>query len=136
MVKGITYILKNNSGVQALIGQNVAGEKYKVYPVVCANPESPPYIVVKMTGRTPVDCKGSAPTTFIYTYDVYAFHENYDSAEDIAEAVEAALELPGGGTHNSVVFDEIRYTNRADGYDEKYHVFAQISSFEAQVDES
>lgn len=135
MVKGITYILAHNSGVQALIGQNAAGDKYKVYPVVCPNPEVPPYIVVKMTGRTPVDCKGSSASTFIYSYDVYAFDENYDTAEDIAEAVEAALALPSGGTHNSVVFDEIRYTNRTDGYDEKYKVYAHISSFEAQVDE-
>jgi hypothetical protein len=136
MVKGITHILKNNAGVQTLIGQNVAGEKYKVYPVVCPTPEVPPYIVVKMTNRAPIDCKGSAPTTFIYSYDVYSFHPNYDTAVSIANAVEEALSLPDGVSANSVVFDDIRYTNRVDGYDEKYGVYAQISSFEAQVDES
>lgn len=136
MVKGITHILKSNAGVQALIGQNAAGAKYKVYPTVCPAPEVAPFIVVKMTGRIPVDCKGGVATTFIYSYDVYAFDDNYDTSESIAEAVETALGLPNGGTHNTVVFDEIRYTNRTDGYDEKYGLYAHISSFEAQVDES
>ena len=136
MVKGITYILKNNSTVQGLIGQNTRGDKYKVFPVVCPTPEVNPYVVVKMTGRTPIDCKGGAATSFIYTYDVYSFDKNYDATVTMAEAVETALALPDGGTHNSVKFDEIRYANRSEGYDKEFGLFAQISSFEAQVDES
>jgi hypothetical protein len=89
-----------------------------------------------MTGRTPIDCKGGAATTFIYSYDVYSFDKNYDTTITIAEAVESALALPNGGTYNGVVFDEIRYTNRTEAYDKDYGLFAQISSFESQVDES
>lgn len=136
MVKGITHILKNNATVQGLIGQNARGDKYKVFPVVCPTPDVAPYLVVKMTGRTPIDCKGGAATTFIYSYDVYSFHHNYDTAVTIAEAVEDALAIPDGGTYNSVVFDDIRYTNRSEGYDKEFSLYAQISSFEAQVDES
>lgn len=136
MVKGVTHILKNNSTVQGLIGQNARGDKYKVFPVVCPTPDVAPYLVVKMTGRAPIDCKGGAATTFIYSYDVYAFDRNYDTVVSIAEAVESALALSDGGTHNGVVFDEIRYTNRSEGYDKEFGLFAQISSFEAQVDES
>jgi hypothetical protein len=136
MVKGITHILKNNSTVQGLIGQNSRGDKYKVFPVVCPTPEVSPYHVVKMTGRTPIDCKGGAATTFTYSYDVYSFDKNYDTTVTMAEAAESALALPDGGTYNSVKFDEIRYTNRVEGYDKEFGLFAQISSFEAQVDES
>ena len=136
MVKGITHILKNNATVQSLIGQNAAGEKYKVYPVVCPFPEKSPYIVVIQTGKTPIECKGSAPTTFIYTYDVYSFATNYDTVVSINEAVIDALSLPDGGTHNTVKFDEIRFTNEKEAYDKDYSLFAKISSFEAQVDES
>lgn len=136
MVKGITHILKNNATVQSLIGQNSTGEKYKVYPVVCPYPEKSPYIVVILSGRTPIECKGAAPTTFIYTYDVYSFATNYDTVVSINEAVIDALSLPDGGTHNSVVFDEIRFTNEKEAYDKDYSLYAKISSFEAQVDES
>lgn len=136
MVKGITHILKNNAGVQALIGQNTAGDKYKVYPVVCPYPEKWPYIVVIQTGKTPIDCKGSAPTAFVYTYDVYSFHVNYDNTVAINEAVITALEVQTTTTANSVVFDEIRFTNEKEAYDKDYSIYAKISSFEAQVDES
>lgn len=136
MVKGITYILTHDSDFQTKVGQNVAGVKYKAYPVVCPNPENAPYSVVKQTGKTPIECKGSEPTTFIYTYDVYSFHPNYDTVVSIDEAVVDALSLPNGGTHNSVVFQEIRFTNSVDGYDKDYRLYAKISSFEAMVDES
>lgn len=135
MVKGITYILNNDNTFQARVGLNVAGVKYKVYPVVCPNPEVFPYSVVKQTGKTPVECKDGPATTFIYTYDVYSFHQNYDTAETIDAAVVAALSLPDGGTFNAVVFQDIRFTNSVDGYDKDYRLYAKITSFEAMVDE-
>lgn len=136
MVKGITHILKNNSALQALIGENKSGDKYKVYPTVCPTPEVSPFVVVKMTGRVPIDCKFGAATDFDYTYDVYSFHANYDTVVSIAQAVESALSLPDGGEYNGVKFDEIRYVNRSEGYDESYKLYAQVSTFQAQVDES
>ena len=136
MVKGITHILKNDATVQGLIGQNAAGDKYKVYPVVCPFPEKSPYIVVIQTGRTPIECKGMVPDAFTYSYDVYSFNKNYDAVVTINEAVIAALSLPDGGTYNNVKFDDIRFTNEREAYDKEYSLFAKISSFEAWVDES
>lgn len=136
MVKGITYILKSNAGFQAAVGQNEAGTKYKVYPVVCPNPEQAPYSVVIQTGKTPIDCKGAAPTSFVYTYDVYSFHSNYDSVVTINAAVIMALSVQTRTTANGVVFDEVRFTNEKEGFDKEYKLFAKISTFEAQVDES
>ena len=135
MVKGITHILTNDETFQARVGQNAAGVKYKAYPVICPNPENAPYSVVKQTGKTPIECKGVVPNTFIYTYDVYSFHPNYDSVIAIDDAVVTALSLPQGGSYNGVYFQEIRFTNSTDGYDKDYRLFAKISSFEATVDE-
>src|SRR5687768_3107455 len=136
MVKGITHILKNNVTIQGIVGQNVAEDRYKVYPAFCPAPEKYPYIVVKQTGKTPIECKGEA-TTYTYTYDVYSFDNGYDKAETLDAAVVSALNWTEG-TYNSVVFQEIRHTNTVDGsfvpdYAELYH---KISSFEAMVDES
>lgn len=136
MVKGITHILKSDAAFQSAVGQNEAGDKYKVYPVVCPYPEKAPYSVVIQTGKTPIECKGGTPTSFTYTYDVYSFHVNYDTVVTINQAVIDALSLPNGGTYNGVVFDDIRFTNEREAYDKDYSLFAKISSFEAQVDES
>lgn len=136
MVKGITYILKSDATFQAAIGQNAAASKYKVYPVVCPTPEHSPYSVVIQTGKIPIECKGSTPTSFTYTYDVYSFDANYDTVVSINQAVVDALSLPNGGTYNGVDFDEIRFTNEQESYDKEYRLFAKISSFEAWVNES
>ena len=135
MVKGITHILKQTAGVQSLVGLNAAGDKYKVYPVVCPQGEKAPYIVVFQTGKTPIECKGVA-TSYVYTYDVYSVHTNYDTAEGLDAAVVDALNFKTAGTYNSVVFQEIRHTNTTDGqYNEDQGLFTKVSSFEAMVDE-
>lgn len=133
MVKGITYILKNNAGVQALVGQNAAGDKYKVYPVVAPASETHPFITVSQTGRSPIESK-EAPNTRIYTYDVVSYSENYDGAEAIDNAVIAALDFTEG-TFNGVEFQEIRHTNTVDGNAAPDGLYSKISSFEAWVNE-
>lgn len=134
MVKGITYILKNNAGVQALVGLNAAGDKYKVYPVVAPSSEVHPFITVSLTGKAPIESK-EAPNTRIYTYDVVSYHQNYDGAEALDNAVVEALDWQEG-THNNVVFQEIRHTNTVDGNMEPDGLFSKVSSFEAWVDEN
>ena len=50
MTSGIIEILIENTTVQTLIGRNKAGDKYKVYPVVCPQGEGQPYITVYKGG--------------------------------------------------------------------------------------
>lgn len=137
MVKGITHILKSNVTIQGIIGQNVAGDRYKVYPAFCPSPEKYPYIVVKQTGKTPIECK-SEPTSYIYTYDVYSFDNSYDKSETLNAAVVNTLNWITPATHNGVVFQEIRHTNTVDGdfIPDHSELYSKISSFEAMVDES
>jgi hypothetical protein len=135
MVKGITYILTNSPSVQALVGMNTDNTKYKAYPNVCGQPEKYPYSVVRQTGKEPIECKGSIPSTYIYRYDVFSFHINYDACEALDDAVVEALIKPEGGTFNSVVFQDIRHTNTVDQYNGEYQLHVKVSSFEAMVDE-
>ena len=137
MVKGITNILKNDTEVQTYVGLNAAGTKYKVYPVVCTQPEVAPYSVVVLTGKSPfAECKGAGPNTYTCTYDVYSFHKNYDQAEALDKEVVVALDKPDGGIFNNVVFQEIRHTNTIDGaYNEEFGLFSKVSSFEAVINE-
>lgn len=136
MVKGITYILNNDPAFQAKVGKNRRDTKYKVYPVACTSPEAWPYSVVIQTGKQPMECKGDVPSSFIYTYDVYSFHANYDDVEEINNAVIEALSQPNGGTYNNVTFQEIRFTNETEGYDGEYRLYIKTSTFTAWVDEN
>lgn len=135
MVKGITYILTNDTAVQTLVGRNAANTKYKAYPNICDQPEKSPYSIVKQTKKTPIECKGSIPTTYEYGYDVLTFHSSYESCEELDDAVVEALIKLEGGTFNTVVFQDIRHTNTRDEYAENYKLHVKISSFEAMVNE-
>lgn len=136
MVKGIIYLLVNDSNVQALVGENVASNKYKVYPNICAQPEKFPYCIVRLTGKTPTaDCKDSDPTSYDYKYEVLSFHKNYEDCEGLDRAVVAALTKPTGGTFNGVVYQDIRHRNTVDSYAADYQLHAKISTFEAFVNE-
>jgi hypothetical protein len=138
MVKGITYILINNAEVQALVGRNKANTKYKAYPVICPHPETWPYSVVRQTGRTKFGDGKCAGSTWTYSYDVYSFHKNYEEAEALDIAVVEALDLFSGGTHNGVVFQEIRPTNTGRDIDfvVDHNLYGKVSSFEAEVNEN
>ncbi len=135
MVKGITYILVNDSNVQALVGRNYANTKYKAYPNVCPEPEKFPYSVVKLSGKIPEQCKGMDPNTYNYSYDVFSYDKSYDLCEDLDRAVVAALSKPDGGTFNGVVFQDIRHTNTVDQYVNEYQLHVKVSTFEAMVNE-
>jgi len=135
MVRGITYILANDSNVRALVGLNKAEDKYKAYPNVCPQPEKFPYSVVRQTGKSPIECKGTVPDTYEYHYDVSSFHTSYESCEELDDAVVEALIKLNGGTFNAVVFQEIRHTNTVDQYSAEYNLHVKTSSFIAWVDE-
>jgi hypothetical protein len=133
MVKGITYILAGNSTIRNLVGENAAEDKYKVYPNVCPNPEKYPYIVVRQSGKVPIECKDPVPNCFTYSYDVVSYHKNYEDAEALDAAVLAAL-AGVSGTQNGVDFEEIRFVTSADQYVSEYEgLHAKVSSFESMV---
>jgi hypothetical protein len=138
VVKGITYILTNNAGVRAAVGRNNADNKYKAYPVICPQPETWPYSVVRQSGRVPFgECKQGQGTMYEYTYDVFSFHKNYEEAEALDNAVVTALKGVDG-THNGVEFtEEIRHLNTVDGdFVIDPGLYVKISSFQTVVDES
>lgn len=136
MLKGAIDILINDATVADLVGNNTAGDKVKVYPGICPQPEHDPFIVLRITSKTDYDpCKGVPATTFEATFDVYIYTKNYEDGDDIANAVKDALDLVSG-TYNEVVFDEIRYQDMNDGFEDKYALFTKTVTFNAIVNES
>jgi hypothetical protein len=135
MVKGIIDILINDSNVQSQVTLNKASSKYKVYPNVCAEPEKFPYIIVRQTGKVPIECKGMDPNAYDYRYNVLTFEKSYNQCEELDLFVVAALNKPSGGTFNGVSFQDIRHVNTVDEYSADYNLHVKISSFEATVNE-
>ena len=138
MVKAITYILKNDATVGALVGNNAAGGKKKIYPMYATQKEDWPIVTVWEVSRVGEQCKGSKTTSFRYGYDIHAFALSYDAVTALCEAIEDALEDANVTSPiNGVQFTtKIVNTNRRDGaYLEDYKVYSKILSFAATVNE-
>jgi len=138
MVKAITYILKEDSTVGALLGNNAAGTKKKVYPMYATQKEDFPLITVWEVGRVPEQCKGQRSTSFRYSYEVHVFDRSYDSIEALAIAASNALEdAVVTSPVNGVQFTtRIVNVNRRDGgYIDDYKAYSKILSFEATTNE-
>lgn len=140
MLKGINYILVNDSVVASLVGMNEEGDTVKVYPIIATQEEKLPLVTTWEIGRIPEECKGVTPTTFNYSGEVHVFAKDYDEANAICNAIEIALQEADveSGAINGVQFDyAIRVTNRRDGgYIAEYKAIQKILTFEAVVNES
>ena len=121
MIKGVTYILKNDSGVQSLLGLNRASTKYKVFPVICSQEEVPPYSVVRMTSKVLAHkgTGGSNRNKFEVEFTVSSYHKSYDEVDQLDYYVTQAL-VPYRGTANSIAFDYIEFTGSSDDYTDSY----------------
>ncbi|MEB3210267.1 MAG: hypothetical protein VKL39_02885 [Leptolyngbyaceae bacterium] len=115
MTTGIIQILINNNTVRSLVGLNKAGDKYKVYPLIVPQPEKHPYIVVRLIGRPPVECKDVSPSSFTPTVEVLCYHENYEGALALEEAVINALDNTTG-TYGGVRINELRYSDTSEDF--------------------
>jgi hypothetical protein len=135
MIEGIIYILKNDSTVQSLVGQNKAEAKYKIYPVRAADPETHPYITVWITGKTPYECKGITATTYKLSFEVHSYANSYDVVQSMDEAVKDALD-GSAGTYQMYVFQEIQFKNTKDMFsDYAGGLYVRVANFETLVNE-
>lgn len=127
MLKAITYILENDATVQGLVGLNKAGDKHKVYPVVVAETEAPPYIAARISGKV----LGAKDCGYIYTIEVNSYHHSYDSVSALNQAVEDALlaELPG--TVNGVNFGFVQIVSEADDFIKDHDLYVKTLSIQA-----
>lgn len=141
MVKGITYILKEDQAFKDSVGQNKAATKYKAYPGVCPSPEKTPYSVVRLTNKVPfAECKGVIPRQYDNTYTVFSYTRSYDDTEVLERVVIAALQRVESATINGVEFTDIQFVNsrdeivQVDGSTDI--LFGRATTFTATTDET
>jgi hypothetical protein len=134
MIRGVTYILKNDTTLQGEVGQNKAGTKYKVFPTTCGQAEEAPYVIVRLQNMTPYHCKQGVTTTFSGSFIVSSYNKNFEETEDMDRAVRDAL-WRTRGTFNAVVFQDIIYEDTSDDFDYDRQLFVRTSRFTATVDD-
>ena len=130
MVNAFTYILENSSSVQALVGLRVGGSAsdYKVFPVVVFESETAPYIVVRLSGRSPL-AKGCG---YNYSVDVICYATSYDAVNALSAACKTAIEATASATINGVDFGSAFLVNEADGdYLKEHGLYSKISTYES-----
>jgi hypothetical protein len=90
MTNGVINILIDDSLIQSVVGMDKQEETYKVYPVLCHQPEQHPYIVIRINSEEPIDCKEGTNDS-IYSFSVYCFANSYEKISEMSNAVKLAL---------------------------------------------
>lgn len=125
MLKAITYILENNAGLQAEIGQNKAAVKYKVYPVVVPETESAPYCVCRVVSKQ----TSAKACGYNWTIEVVSYASSYDKLTTVNDAVIAALESQASGTINGEDFGFAVFDNEYDSFDKDHDLYSKTTNF-------
>lgn len=130
MVKAFTYILKNNATIQGIIGQNLAEDTYKVYPVVVPQSETEPYIVVRQVSRV---ATGKGCDSYDYSIEVLSYHPSYDDVTDLGNAVISAIQSQAVGTVNGVAWASAVLTNEVDSFSAEHgNSYVKLATFFGQ----
>ena len=132
MTSGIVEILTDSAAVQAEVGTNAEGMKYKVYPFVAPQTEKGPYIVVaKTANNTQSEGKEIESTLDYPTYDVLCYSKNFRKTEELHEACRAALDNMTSVTA-VCTFRRIWLITDRDQFDTKAEMYVHVATYGAE----
>lgn len=132
MTSGIVEILTDSAAVQALVGQNEAGTKYKVYPFKAPQTEKGNYIVVAKTANSTQSQGKEIESTLDYpTYDVLHYSKNFRTTEEMHEATRDALDNMTSTTA-VCVFRRIWLITDRDAFDESAEMYVHVATYGAE----
>jgi hypothetical protein len=133
MTSGIIEILIGNPLIQLTVGLNAKGDKYKVYPMVCPQPEDQPYIVVEKTGNTTRSMGKEIHSTLDYTtYNVLCYGKNFRKTEELNEAVRAAIDNVSALT-TVCAFERIWLMTDFDRFANELDMYVHVAQYGAEI---
>lgn len=133
MTSGIIDILVDNAGVQAVVGLNEAGDKYKIYPFVAPQDTKQPYIVVSKTSNSTQSQGKEIESTLDYpTYDVLCYSKNFRTTELLHEAVRAALDNTAWNT-SDYVYRRIWLITDRDAFSNEAQMYVHSATYGAEM---
>lgn len=135
MTSGIVEILIEDIQVQNLVGLNRAGNKYKIYPVVCPQGEEQPYQCVYRgsAGSIPSLTKDIRSELDYPTVTVMSYAKSYRQAEVLAEATRVALERSDYITDAGYQFNSIWLVQERDLFDDSSQLYAIEQQFQCEL---
>lgn len=141
MIDAIIQALIQDAGVQQIVGMNKSDDKVKVYPVVAAQPEKNPYIVVRLASKEPVQCKGKRPSDFMATFEVHSVAKTYKRAEELDYAAELAISNQSftfAGDVKNTKIQNVVYQNSRDGFYEYSDgvLYSRVTTYTAMIHEA
>lgn len=110
MTHALVEWLLGDTTIRSMVGQNVAGDTWKVYQAIVPQDEKPPYICLRVAGFDVTPCKMEASTEETDTIQVDVYAGSYFETYTLYRVVRQVLD---GNEFNA-----------SDGT----NVFAQISS--------
>lgn len=132
MTSGIIEILTDSVAVQALVGQNDRGDKYKVFPFVAPQGERGPYIVVAKTSNSTQSLGKEIESTLDYpVYDVLCYAKNFRTTELLHEAARDALDNMSSVTE-VCVFKRIWLVTDRDAFDQSADMYCHVATYAAE----
>lgn len=133
MTSGIIELLIGSAIVQTTVGTNAKGDKYKVYPMICPQPEDSPYIVVEKISNTTRSMGKEIDSTLDYpTFRVLSYAKNFRKTEELHDACRQAIDNKGAIT-SVCVFERIWLITDADRFSNDLDMYVHESQYGAEV---
>jgi len=132
MTSGIIEILTDSAAVQALVGQNEAADKFKIYPFKAPQTEKGPYVVVAKTSNSTQSQGKEIESTLDYpSYDVLCYAKNFRTTEQLHEATRAAIDNMSSVTA-VCEFKKIWLVTDRDAFDESAEMYVHVATYGAE----
>lgn len=113
--KAIYYILSGDSGLSSLVGD-------RVFPEIAAQDAATPYVVYQLSSVEPQDTKGGPSTLDEVRFEVFCVSNEYTEAQDVTEAVRAALDR-ARGTFQGVPVQSVQYLDEDAEFEATTHEY-------------
>jgi hypothetical protein len=132
MTSGIIEILTDSVAVQALVGQNEAADKFKIYPFKAPQTEKGPYVVVAKTSNSTQSQGKEIESTLDYpSYDVLCYAKNFRTTEQLHEATRSAIDNMSSVTA-VCEFKRIWLVTDRDAFDESAEMYVHVATYGAE----
>lgn len=123
--KALYYILKNDSGVSAIVGT-------KIYSRTASQGAAAPFIVMTIVSVDPQDTKDRPSSVDHVRVQIDCYEVDYGKVEVLHDAVRDALDN-NVGTHNTVKVDGLKYETENDIVDEDTDLFRRSADYIVRV---
>ncbi len=124
MISAVINRLINNLDITNLVGRNIADDRFKIYPVIVPQEETPPAIVVRKAAEAPEYCQRELSRNEILI-EIKVIDKDYELLDTLEALIMTDLERLKG-TFAGVNVEDIFKVNSFDGYEDEFEEFIRI----------